>query len=159
MTTETKRNNKICHHHITRVMYFALVAFTITTALVVSIYFQSAKTAEATIGQKAFGGPIVVNIPLPTPTLSGICPPHVVVMDYSLTVPIPKGIVVPSIFGVSAGATFDYGNLLTPGVYTLGEHSLLPVVTCGGFPYAVYIAFFNPTYFKFQIGTGLVPGF
>lgn len=149
----------MCHCHITRVMYIALVGFFITTGLVISIYFNSVTPAQATIGQQPFGGPIVVNIPLPTPTLSGVCPAHTVILDYTLAVPKPIGIALPIALGTGAGLTFDYGNLITPGVQTLGEHSLIPIPTCVGFPYPVYFVFLNPTYLKFQVGTSLLPSF
>lgn len=148
----------MCHCHITRVMYIALVGFFITTGLVVAIYFNSVTPAQATIGQQAFGGPIIVNIPLPVPTLSGICPAHTVIFDYGMIIPKPIGLAFAGI-GTGTGLTFDYGNLLTPGVQTLGEHTLIPIPTCGGLPYPVYFAFFNPLYLKFQVGTSLLPSF
>ncbi len=149
----------MCHCHITRVMYASLVGFLITTGLVITIYFNTAVPAQATVGQSAFGGPIIVNIPLPTPTLSGICPPHTVIMNYNLTIPRPVGLIVPTVFGVGTGLTFDYGNLLTPGVQTLGEYSPIPVPTCVGYPYPVYFVFYNPMYLKFQVGTSMFPSF
>lgn len=148
----------MCHCHITRVMYVALVGFFITTGLVVAIYFNSINFAQATIGQQAFGGPVLVTVPLPIPTLTGACPAHTVILDYALTIPKPIGLVTAGV-GTGTGLTFDYGNLVTPGVQTLGEHSLIPIPTCGGLPYPVYFTFYNPTYLRFQIGTSLLPSF
>lgn len=159
MQAKNCQANKLCHHSITRIMYLALVGFFVTTGLVITIYSQSVLPANATIGELPFGGPIVADIYTPTPTLSGVCPAHTVVLDYSGNVPKLIGVSIPNFFNSPAGLTFDYGNLYTPGVQTLGEHDFIPLITCGGFPYPVFNIFFNPNYAKFQVGTGLIPGY
>ncbi|HVY68090.1 MAG TPA: hypothetical protein VHA30_04330, partial [Patescibacteria group bacterium] len=103
-------------------------------------------------------GTILYDMPTPTPTLSGVCPAHTVITDYSTGVPTIIGLYVPNLVNAGTGSIFDYGNNYTPGVHVLGEHTLIPTPTCLMYPYPVYMLFFNYEEGKFQMGTGLVPG-
>jgi hypothetical protein len=145
------------HDNLSRVLYLTLVGVFVN-ALVVMAFYSYVQTAQATPGTLQFGGPILWEVPTPIPTFSGICPAHTVILDYSKGIPDLMAFSIPNGFNVSAGVTFDYENVYTPGVQTLGEVNIIPLVTCAGlFPYPVYTTFFNPTYLKFQVGTSLLP--
>ena len=154
-----KSRGVIRHHQITKVMYIALVAVFFTTCLSTGLLF-SAEPAQATVGMIPQGGITMSALVIPpTPTFTGICPAHVVILDETLPVPTLMGLAPQDIVGAGTGLTFIYNNLFTPGVWDLGEHLPIPIPSCVGFPYPVYFHFFNPEYLRNQIGTGLVPGF
>jgi hypothetical protein len=87
-----------------------------------------------------------------------LCPAHIVILDYSFGVPKPIGISTLGATNATPGLIFDWGNLYTPWVETLGEDIPFPLPTCAGLPYPVFQGFFNPLFGKFQIGTGAIPG-
>lgn len=147
---------------ISKVLYITFISL-LGNFLAIMFFYSGAQSAQATPGTLSFGGPILWEVPIPIPnlvTLGAPCPAHTVILDYSKGVPTVEGFTIPNGFNVSAGVTFDYENIYTPGVQTLGEVLPLPLPTCAGLtPYPVYTVLFNPTSFRYQVGTGLVPGF
>jgi len=145
-----------------------LVGFLLATGLVLGIYSQ-APSAYATPGVLPFGGFIMYNDPLPipnppTPTIPPVpippCPPHIVMLDYSLGFPKVIGL---TFSGLSTGPTFEFYNLYTPGINDVGEHTPVTVPTCipgvtPGVYYPVFQMFFNAPYGLYQMGTGDIPG-
>ncbi len=146
----------ITHHHITRVSYLVMVAFVLTAGLVLAIY-SSVEPAQATPGMIPFGGFIVTNVPLPVGFPAPICPPHILITDYTGGVPKPIGLTFGSL---SDAPTFEFYNLFTPGIATVGEYEPFPLPDCitAGVPYPVFEVFYNVPYGLFQMGTGDVPG-
>jgi len=153
---KTVKARGIRHHNITRVMYVALVAFMLCTASVVAIY-SNVQTAQATVGAVPFGGILDAPVLTATPSLTGICPAHIVVTDLTGGVPKIIGITYPtSPFFLNPALVFDYHNITTPGVWQLGEY--LPTPVCFD-PYPVFPALPDPEYGPlFEQGTGLIPG-
>jgi hypothetical protein len=141
-------------------VYIAIAGICLALGMTVIVFFD-AVPAQATPGMMPFGGVVLYSVPLPInnpPPPRPPCPAHTVVSDIVTHQNI--GIMTT---GVSAiGPMFLYNNFITPGVWTLGEHVLLPQPTCIGTPgvnYFVYLGFYNGTSGRFQIGTGLTPGF
>ncbi len=149
----------INHHQITRVMFLVLLAFIISTGLVLGIYSQTL-TAQATIGMSQDYGTFVASVALPTLSGTGVCPPHVVVFDMNSSIPKLIGITnLESPTNINPLLVYANNNLFTPGVWTLGEYAPIPIPTCGGFPYEVYACFINPESGLCQLGTGDIPGY
>lgn len=152
----------MCHHSMSRMLYVVLVAMFATTGLVAGIY-ATTPPAQATPGMMPMGGHILYNVPFPIPNLPPLfvpCPPHIVIIDFSLGVPKPIGI---TLSGLSTGPTFEFYNLYTPGVAILGEYAPVPIPTCipgvtPGVYYPVFPAMINFFFGGlYQIGTGGVP--
>ena len=148
------------YNNFAEVTYKLLVSI-VASCLLLAGFFFSTLQAKATPGMAPFGGPLILSVavPIPNPLAAfAPCPAHFVILDYTGTVPKPIGISTLYSTNATPGSIFDWGNLFTPGVQTLGEFIPLPIPTCAGLPYPVFQSFFNLEYGKFQIGTGAIPG-
>jgi hypothetical protein len=106
--------------------------------IVLSVSAPEVSHAQFSFGlSKPFGGRIAFPLFFPL-----ICPPHLVIKDVT-------GIGLGSEIGIiPTGKLYNYRNLFTPGVWTLGNRSS-EGIKCPPFPYTIY---------KMQImGTSLTP--
>ena len=149
------------HYHITRVLYIALIAFIISTGLVIFAYSKVAPArADDTIQPfEQYSG--YVDSVIPNLTAAGLpnpsCPVYTVVTNNDLTDGLPPefGIFIPPIL---PAPTFYADNLVTPGTPLIGGVVPIPNLACLA-PVPVYPIFYDlPDGGFYLTGTGSIPG-
>lgn len=150
---KSKKSSGIRHHHITRVLYVALVGFAISTGIIIYAYSQTLP-ARAAVGFLPYGGYVdtfVVNLTaagLPNPT----CPIYSVISNVDPTNGLPPefGVFIPPTL---PAPTYDYNNLYVPGTPVLGGLVPVPNLACLA-PIPVYPLYYNLPDPFYLTGTG-----